>query len=138
MSGRRLGALIEREWIETRRNRVILVTMALLPLFLIAITLVTAYLIQIAPEAELKLGRFVPPPELAGLTKKDAFLALMNDQELLDRSARDRAMRVTFRIAEHVEHHHAVGHGGKNGAEPVLAVEALGHEGHGAIDRALP
>ena len=36
------------------------------------------------------------------------------------------------RIAQRIEHHHAVGHGRKNRAEPVLAVEPLGHPGHRA------
>ena len=35
-------------------------------------------------------------------------------------------------IAQRVEHHHGVGHGRENRAEPVFAVEPLGDEGHGA------
>ena len=45
---------------------------------------------------------------------------------------------MAFGIAEHIEHHHAVGHGGENRAEAVLAVEPLGHPGDGAIEGALP
>ncbi len=74
--------------------------------------------------------------------RRDAGLAvglvLVHHQELLDRFAGDRAQRMVFRIAEHVEHHHAVGHGREDRAEPVLAVEPLRHPGHRAIDRALP
>ena len=45
--------------------------------------------------------------------------------------------RMIVRIAEHVEHHHAVGHGGENRAEPVFAVEPLAHPGHRAVEGAL-
>ena len=61
----------------------------------------------------------------------------MHDEQLLHRLARDGALRMAFRIAEHVEHHHAVGHRRKDRAEAVLAVEALADPRGGAIDRAL-
>ena len=48
--------------------------------------------------------------------------------------ARSRMLR---RIAEAVEHHHAVGHGGIDRAEPVFAVQPLGDERHASLDGAL-
>ena len=51
--------------------------------------------------------------------------------------AGDRALGMVVRVAEHVEHHHAVGHRREDRAEAVLAVEALAHPRHRAIDRAL-
>ncbi len=39
----------------------------------------------------------------------------------------------SFGIAQHVEHHHAVRHGRVNRAQPVLAVQALGHPGDGLV-----
>ena len=62
----------------------------------------------------------------------------MHGQKLLDRFARDGALRMAFGIAQHVEHHHAVRHRRKNRAEPVLAVELLADPRDRAIDRALP
>ena len=48
---------------------------------------------------------------------------------------REPARVVTSRgVAERVEHHHGVGHGGVDGAEAILAVEALGDEGDGLVD----
>ena len=41
------------------------------------------------------------------------------------------------RIAERVEHHHAVGDGGVDAAQPVIAVQPLGHEGDGLADGAV-
>ena len=45
---------------------------------------------------------------------------------------------MSVRVAEHVEHHHAVGHCREDRAQSVLPVEALAHPRHSAIDRALP
>ena len=41
------------------------------------------------------------------------------------------------RIAERVEHHHAVGDGGVDAAEPVVAVQPLGDEGDRLVDGAV-
>ena len=73
--------------------------------------------------------------------RRDARLAigflLVHDQELLHRLAGDGALRMIFRIPQHVVHHHAVRHRRKDRAQAVLAVEALADPGDGAIDRAL-
>ena len=45
---------------------------------------------------------------------------------------------MVLRIAQRVEHHHAVGHRRKDRAEPVLAVEPLADQGDRRVDRALP
>ena len=49
----------------------------------------------------------------------------LTTSKLLDRFARDRALRMVGGIAERVEHHHGVGHGRENRAEPVFAVQPL-------------
>ena len=46
-------------------------------------------------------------------------------------------VRMVLRIAERVEHHHAVGHGRVDRAQPVLAVQPLADEGDRRVDRAL-
>ena len=77
----------------------------------------------------------VPDRRHAGLA---IGLVRMHGQELLDRPAGDRARRIVRRIAERVEHHHAVGHRREDRAETVLAVEPLAHPGLGERNRALP
>ncbi len=73
--------------------------------------------------------------------RRDAGLAvgvmLVHREELLHRLARDRPLRLVLRVAEHVEHHHAVGHGREDRAQTVLAVEAFGDPGLGRLDRTL-
>src|SRR5258708_13186868 len=61
----------------------------------------------------------------------------MYREQLFDRLARDRALRMMLRITERVEHHDAVRHGWKNRAQPMLAIETLGDPGHRALHRAL-
>ncbi len=74
--------------------------------------------------------------------RRDARLAvclvLVNGEKLFHRPARDGALRMAFRITQHVEHHHAVRHRRKNRAEPVFAVEPLADPGDGTVEGALP
>ena len=73
--------------------------------------------------------------------RRDAGLAIgfagFDDQQLVDRLARDGALGIVRRHAERVEHHHRIGHGGENRAQPVFAIEALAHEGGGLVDGAF-
>jgi hypothetical protein len=61
----------------------------------------------------------------------------MHDQEVLDRFAGDRPLRMALGKTKRIVHHHAVGHRRIDCAEPVLAVEPLFHPRHCTVDRAL-
>ena len=76
----------------------------------------------------------IPDRRDAGLAIR---LVLVHGQKLLDRLARDGAMRMIFRIAERVKHHHAIRHRRKNRAEPILAIEVFDRPGDGTVDGAL-
>ncbi len=54
----------------------------------------------------------------------------LDHQQLAHRRPGGRGVRMLRRIAEAVEHHHGIGHGRINAAQPVLAVQPLGHERH--------
>ncbi len=58
---------------------------------------------------------------------------LVHHQKLLDREPRNRHMRMIGRVAEHVEHQHAVDHGWEDRADAVFAVEVLDGEGSAAL-----
>ena len=77
--------------------------------------------------------RRVPDRRQAGLA---IGLVLADDEQPLDRPARDDEIGMVGRIAERVEHQHGVRHGRIDPAEAVLAVEPLGDEGHGGVDGA--
>jgi len=84
MNGRRVWAIVEKEWLDMRKNKMIIVLMALLPFLLVGMILGTTYFMQRAPEDELNLNTagqpFSLPPELAAMGDKEGFIALMNDQ----------------------------------------------------------
>ena len=75
----------------------------------------------------------VPDRRQAGL--HPGAIRLAHD-EFPERPPGDGGTRVVRRNAQRVEHHRGVGHGGVDAAEPVLAVEPLGHEGDGPADGA--
>ena len=86
-------------------------------------------------EQRLAHERGVPHRRHAGLAI--GFVRL-HDQQLLQRGARRHVVGMIVFVAERVVHHDRVGHGGKNRAEPILAVEAFGDESHSLADRAPP
>ena len=63
-------------------------------------------------------------------------LILADDEQFLDRPARRDEMRMVRRITERVIHQDGVRHGGIDRAEAFFAIEALGHESLGRVDRA--
>jgi ABC-2 type transport system permease protein len=84
VNGRRVWAIVEKEWLDMRKNKMVIIMMALLPILLVGMILGTTFFMQRAPEGELNLNTgsqpFSLPPELAALGEKDGFIVLMNDQ----------------------------------------------------------
>lgn len=84
MNGARIWVIVEKEWLDMRKNKMVVIMMALLPILMVGMILGTTFFMQRAPEEELNLntgsGSFGLPPELAALGAKDGFIALMNDQ----------------------------------------------------------
>lgn len=84
MNGERIWAIVEKEWLDMRKNKMVVVMMALLPVLMVGMILGTTFFMQRMPEEELNLNTsgqsFSLPPELAALGEKDGFIVLMNDQ----------------------------------------------------------
>ena len=84
MNGERILAIVEKEWLDMRKNKMVVIMMALLPILMVGMILGTTFFMQRAPEDEFNLntgsGSFGLPPELATLGEKEGFIALMNDQ----------------------------------------------------------
>jgi ABC-2 type transport system permease protein len=84
MNRERIWAIVEKEWLDMRKNKMIVIMMALIPLLMVGLILGTTYFMQLAPEGELNLSTgsqaFSLPPELAALGEKEGFIVLMNDQ----------------------------------------------------------
>jgi len=80
MNGARVRAVVDKEIADARKNRMIVISMALLPLLMVALTLGTAlYMLNsIDTMGEEEVG--IIPDEWRGLDPKYAFVMLMNDQ----------------------------------------------------------
>lgn len=81
-SWHRVWAVIEKEWAESRRNKMILWTMALVPLFLVAMVLGTDYF-MIRAEAkgqDMDEDEMPIPEQLQHLPRFEAFIIQMNEQ----------------------------------------------------------
>ena len=84
MNGERIWAIVEKEWLDMRKNKMVVIMMVLLPVLMVGMILGTTFFMQRMPEEELNLNTgsqsFSLPPELAALGEKDGFIVLMNDQ----------------------------------------------------------
>ncbi len=87
MNGDKILAIVEKEVADARKNKMIVISMALLPILLVAMVLGTAYfMLYIEGEmGEAKMDEddlSIIPAELQDMDPMHAFLMLMNDQYL--------------------------------------------------------
>ena len=85
MNGAKIRAIIDKEIADARKNKMIIISMALLPTLLVAMVLGTAFFMLNAPDGQDQLDQgdmAIIPPQLQDLDPMHAFLVLMNDQFL--------------------------------------------------------
>ena len=84
MSYQRVQAIVEKEWLDMRKNKLIVLSMFLLPILVVAMILGTAWgMARTSPEDDERDGLaqgLTLPPSLAALSERDATMVLMNDQ----------------------------------------------------------
>lgn len=84
MNGAKIGAIVEKEIADARKNKMILMSMALIPTLLVAMVLGTAlFMLNLESVGEASLDQdelSMIPPELGGLDPLHAILILLNDQ----------------------------------------------------------
>jgi ABC-2 type transport system permease protein len=84
MNVTKIGAIVEKEIADARKNKMILISAAMIPTLLVAMVLGTAFfMLNVASENEASLDEEelnMIPPELQGLDPLHAFLILLNDQ----------------------------------------------------------
>lgn len=84
MNQRRLRAIVDKEWLDMRKNRMVLIMMALLPVLLVGMILGTVYFMARMPESDFDPetgdSGMALPPELAAVGYKDGVIILLNDQ----------------------------------------------------------
>jgi ABC-2 type transport system permease protein len=87
MSGAKIRAIVEKEIADARKNKMILISMALIPTLLVAMVLGTAFFmlkVESGSEASLNEGELgMIPPELRGLDPLYALLIVLNDQFMI-------------------------------------------------------
>jgi len=83
MNGTKIGAIVEKEIADARKNKMILISTALIPTLLVAMVLGTALFMLNMPQGEQGMDEedlaFIPP-ELRDLDPTHAFLVILNDQ----------------------------------------------------------
>jgi ABC-2 type transport system permease protein len=82
MDGTKILALVEKEIADARKNKMIVISMALLPVLLVAITLGTALFMLNVDDPLDDDDMTIIPAELQDMDPMHAFLMMMNDQYL--------------------------------------------------------
>jgi ABC-2 type transport system permease protein len=84
MDGAKALAVLEKEVADARKNKMIVMSMALIPILLVALTLGTAYfMLELQGDEGLdEEDMSIIPPELRDMDPVHAFLMMMNDQYL--------------------------------------------------------
>lgn len=82
MSGAKILAIVEKEIADARKNKMIVISMALVPVMLVVLTLGTAIFMLRSEEGMDEDDLSIIPAELQDLDPKQAFLMMMNDQYL--------------------------------------------------------
>ena len=80
MNWRKVRAIVSREVADARKNRMIVISMAVMPVLLVGLTLGTAYFFLNSGDGLEGDDAGIIPPELGDLDPRYAFLILLNDQ----------------------------------------------------------
>jgi ABC-2 type transport system permease protein len=82
MNGAKIRAIVDKEIADARKNKMIVLSMLLLPLLLVGLTLGTAFFMLRSDAGLDEDDMRIIPPELRDMDPMHAFLMLMNDQYL--------------------------------------------------------
>lgn len=80
MNWTKVRAIVDKEIADARKNRMITISMALLPIVLVVLTLGTSFFMLRSDSGLNADDAGIIPPELAGYDPVHAFLIMMNDQ----------------------------------------------------------
>ncbi len=83
MNWPRIRVVMRKEWLEVRRNKMILFAMGLLPLVMVGMVVFSALAVSWMSPDEIAKADFVPPAGLEGYGPIDAVMVIINDQNLM-------------------------------------------------------
>jgi ABC-2 type transport system permease protein len=82
MNGAKICAIVEKEIADARKNKMIVISMAMLPILLVAMVLGTAFFMLNSDDGMGEDEMSIIPAELQDMDPVHAFLMMMNDQYL--------------------------------------------------------
>jgi ABC-2 type transport system permease protein len=82
MNGAKIRAIVEKEIADARKNKMIVISMAMLPILLVAMVLGTAFFMLNSDDGMGEDEMSIIPAELQDMDPVHAFLMMMNDQYL--------------------------------------------------------
>lgn len=117
MSLAHIGAVLRRELVEMRRNRLVLATMAILPIALVGAAIATTHVIASVPEGEFRgdIPAGLAPQVQALGSGRDALLALIAEQYLT------MLLLISLALPSTIAAHAIVGEKVERTLEPLLA-----------------
>lgn len=119
MNGRRIGAIVHKEWLDMRKNRMVVIMLYLLPLIMVAMILGTTWLMVRMPEQvqEPIIADDAPglPPALAAMDPLDRSLAVLNDQYMF------YLLLIPMALPVYIAAYSIIGEKETRSLEPVLA-----------------
>ncbi|HDQ73541.1 MAG TPA: hypothetical protein ENN19_15810 [Chloroflexi bacterium] len=115
MNEKRIQAIVQKEWLDMGKNKMVLVMMALLPVLMVAMIVGTAWFMERVPDEETSNGDLPLPPELAHLDDKTAMMILLNDQYMF------YLLLIPLALPVYVAAYSIVGEKETRSLEPLLA-----------------
>ncbi len=111
----KVRAIVEKEVADARKNRMIIISMALLPIMLVTLTLGSAYFFLNSGDELEGDDAGIIPPQLEYLDAKNAFLIMLNDQYMF------YFLLIPMMIPVYIAAYSIVGEKETKSLEPLLA-----------------
>jgi ABC-2 type transport system permease protein len=115
MNGAKIRAIVEKEIADARKNKMIVISMAMLPILLVAMVLGTAFFMLNSDDGMGEDEMSIIPAELQDMDPVHAFLMMMNDQYLF------YFLLVPMMIPVYIAAYSIIGEKETKSLEPLLA-----------------
>ena len=115
MSGAKIRAIVEKEIADARKNKMIVISMAMLPILLVAMVLGTAFFMLNSDDGMGEDEMSIIPAELQDMDPVHAFLMMMNDQYLF------YFLLIPMMMPVYIAAHSIIGEKETKSLEPLLA-----------------
>ncbi len=115
MNGAKIRAIVEKEIADARKNKMIVISMAMIPILLVAMVLGTAFFMLNSDDGMGEDEMSIIPAELQDMDPVHAFLMMMNDQYLF------YFLLIPMMMPVYIAAHSIIGEKETKSLEPLLA-----------------